>query len=303
MQKEQLERLKNLAGGNLLPHCSMADHTTFRVGGTIGGLLCVEKTEELIQALQFLEEEGIPWFVLGRGSNLLVMDGDLPWVGVRLTGTFCTIQEEKSDEPMVAAGAGASLVQLLEFCRSKGYGGAEFLAGIPGTVGGAAVMNAGAFGKEMASLINGVHLVTHKGAGITADRQYLSFRYRKMDLAAGAIVTRALLKVKKSTPGEVAEKIKLYLGKRKKMQPLEYPSAGSIFKNPEGDHAGRLVEAAGLKGKMRGGAMISTKHGNWIVNTGKATAQDIFELITVAREEVLKAAGIELDLEIRVIGK
>ncbi len=303
MQKEQLERLKIIAGGNLLPRCSMADHTTFRVGGRISALLCIEKTKELIQALQFFEEENLPWFVLGRGSNLLFMDGDLPWVGVRLTGTFCTIQEEKSDELMVTAGAGAPLVQLLEFCRSRGYGGAEFLAGIPGTVGGAAVMNAGAFGKEMASLINGVHLVTRKGAGITVDRQSLSFRYRKLDLAAGAIVTRAMLKVKKSTPGEVAEKIKHYLGKRKKMQPLEYPSAGSIFKNPEGDHAGRLVEAAGLKGKRRGGAMISAKHANWIVNTGKATAQDIFELITVAREQVLKAAGIELDLEIRVIGK
>jgi len=303
MNREQREVLSHLAGENIQFRCSMADHTTFKAGGTIEALLYVEKVENLLATVPFLQREGIPWFVLGRGSNLVVMDGDVPGVAIRLKGTFDTIQEEDPQEQVVMAGAGGSLGRLLEFCRGKGFGGTEFLAGIPGTVGGAAMMNAGAFGRDMSSVISGLEMVTPEDGLVKRGRDALSFSYRKLESAEDGVVTRVRLKLEKSTTPEVAGRIRDYLGRRKRTQPLEYPSAGSIFKNPVGNHAGRLLEEAGLKGKKCGGAMISTKHANWIVNTGGARAQDILELMALARERVMEKTGIELEPEIKVIGR
>jgi len=303
VNREQREALGDLAHGNILFHCSTADYTTFKVGGRIEALVNVEKLEHLQKVVPFLRKEGIPSFILGRGSNLLIMDGDIPGVALRLKGTFDAIQEEDSQAQTVMAGAGVSLGRLLEFCRSRGYGGTEFLAGIPGTVGGATVMNAGAFGKDMSSLINGMEMVAPGGDLVKIDRGALFFSYRRLELTEGGVSIRVRLKLEKSSTPEVTDKIREYLRRRRKTQPLEYPSAGSIFKNPPGDHAGRLLEEAGLKGKQRGGAMISTKHANWIVNTGEANAQDIMDLITFARETVMEKTGIELELEIKVIGR
>jgi len=303
VNREQREVLADLAEGNIRFSCSMADYTTFKVGGRIEALLGIEKIENLLRVVQFLRREGISWFVLGRGSNLLVMDGDVPGVAIRLKGAFDAIQEEDSRERKCMAGAGVSLGQLLEFCRRKGYGGTAFLAGIPGTVGGAAIMNAGAFGRDMSSLISGLQMVTPMGDVVERDRDTLSFSYRKLEMPEGGVVTRVWMKLEKSTTPEVAGKIREYLRRRKKTQPLEYPSAGSIFKNPPGDHAGRLLEEAGLKGERRGGAMISAKHANWIVNRGGASAQDILDLISLARRRVREKTGIELELEIKVVGQ
>lgn len=303
MNREQQKVLSHLVDGKIRFHCPMADHTTFKVGGRIEALVNVEKMENLQEVVPFLRREGVPFFVLGRGSNLLVMDGDIPGVALELKGAFAAIQEQGSQGQVITAGAGVSIGQLLEFCRSKGHGGTEFLAGIPGTVGGAAVMNAGAFGKDMSSLISGIEMVAPGGGLVKKERGSLSFSYRKLEIGEGGVVTRVRLKLEKSTTPEVADKIKGYLSRRKRTQPLEYPSAGSIFKNPSGGHAGRLLEEAGLKGEKRGGAMISTKHANWIVNTGGASAQDILDLIAFARETVNEQTGIELELEIRVIGR
>jgi UDP-N-acetylmuramate dehydrogenase len=302
VNREQQKALSHLVDGKIQFSCSMADHTTFKVGGRIEALVNVEKMENLQEVVPFLQREGVPFFVLGRGSNLLVMDGDIPGVALELKGAFAAIQEQGCQEQVIMAGAGVSIGELLEFCRSKGHGGTEFLAGIPGTVGGASVMNAGAFGKDMSSLISGMEMVTPGGGLEEKDRSALSFSYRKLEIAEGGVVTRVRLKLEKSTTPEVAGKIKGYLRRRKQTQPLEYPSAGSIFRNPPEDHAGRLLEEAGLKGEKRGGAMISTKHANWIVNTGGASAQDILDLIAFARETVSEKTGIELELEIRVIG-
>lgn len=301
MNRKQMEALTDLTGGKTRFHCSMADFTTFRTGGTIAALSQIEKVEDLPDLVRFLQEERIRWFVLGRGSNLLVRDGNLPLVAIRLTGSFCTIQQEESGEPRITAGSGASLAQLLDFCRKRGFSGAEFLAGIPGTVGGASIMNAGAFGREIGELIRWVELIDPAGDLVELERRDLSFRYRKLETAKGSIITRIRVGVEKSTRAEVASRMGDYLERRKKMQPLGYPSAGSIFKNPFGDSAGRLLEEAGLKGKKCGGAMISPKHANWIVNTGGATAQDILDLIDLARGKVREKTGIELELEIRVI--
>lgn len=303
MNSEQREALSDLAGGNIQFRCSMADHTTFKAGGTIEALLYVEEIDNLRAVVSFLQREAIPWFVLGRGSNLLIMDGDVPGVAIQLRGTFDTIHEEDPQERVVMAGAGVSLRRLLDFCRGKGLGGTEFLAGIPGTVGGAAMMNAGAFGRDMSSVITGLEMVTPGNGLVKRDRDVLSFGYRKLESAEDGVVTRIRLKLEKSTPSEVTGRIRDFLGRRKKTQPLEYPSAGSIFKNPPGNHAGRLLEEAGLKGKKCGGAMISFKHANWIVNTGEARVQDILDLMAFACERVMEKTGIELEPEIKVIGR
>ena len=303
MNRGQRDVLIDLTGGKIQFRCTMADYTTFKVGGSIEALLKAEEVRDLLGVVPFLHTECIPFFVLGGGSNLLVMDGDVPGVAIRLEGAFATIEEAASQEEVIIAGSGVSLRQLLELCRRKGYGGTEFLAGIPGTVGGAIVMNAGAFGRDMASLVKGVEILTPSGDVVEMDRRDLSFGYRKLQITEGDVVTRARLKLEKSTVQAVAGTIGDYLKRRKKAQPLGYPSAGSIFKNPPGDHAGRLIEMAGLKGKRRGKAMISQKHANWIVNTGGASARDILDLITLVRQTVMEKMGVDLELEIKVVGQ
>jgi len=303
MNRTQMDALLDLAGGRLQRGCSMASYTTFRVGGCVEALLGAQETGVLLKVIPFLRKEEIPWFVLGRGSNLLIMDGDVPGIAIRLEGALAAIGGQMSRTGVIIAGAGASLRELLELCRRKGYGGGEFLAGIPGTVGGAAVMNAGAFGKDMASLVSRMETVTPEGELVETEVEMLSFGYRKLELAEGTVVTRVYLKLEKGMPDEVAEKIRSCLRRRKEAQPLEYPSAGSIFKNPPGDYAGRLIELAGLKGKRLGDAMVSTKHANWVVNTGEARSRDILDLISLVRETVSEKTGVNLELEIKVIGR
>jgi len=302
VNRDQKEALIRLGGGKIRFRCPMAPYTTFKVGGTIEALMGAQEIDELLAVVPFFRKEGIPYFVVGRGSNLLVMDGDTEGVAIRLEGAFARF-EEHVDEQVIISGAGVPLTELLDLCRRKGYGGAEFLAGIPGTVGGAAVMNAGAFERDMASLVQGVEMVTPAGDLVEMERKDLSFGYRKLRIEDGTIVTRVRLKVEESTAPQVGARIGDYLKKRKKTQPLEYPSAGSIFKNPPGDHAGRLIETAGLKGTRRGGAMISAKHANWIVNTGGASARDILALIRLTRDIVSEKMGVDLELEIRVVGQ
>jgi UDP-N-acetylmuramate dehydrogenase len=303
MNREQMDAFIDLAGGRLQCGCSMASYTTLRVGGCVEALLKAQESGDLQTVIPFLQKERIPWFVVGRGSNLLIMDGDIPGVAIRLEGALAAIGEQISRSGVIIAGAGASLRRLLELCRRKGYGGGEFLAGIPGTVGGAAVMNAGAFGKDMTSLVSRMEMVTPGGEMVEMEGEKLSFGYRKLELEEGAVVTRIHLKLEKSIPEEVVERIKSYLSRRKETQPFEYPSAGSIFKNPPGDYAGRLIELAGLKGKRRGDAMVSAKHANWIVNAGEASSRDILDLITLVRKTVSEKTGVNLELEIKVIGR
>jgi UDP-N-acetylmuramate dehydrogenase len=179
----------------------------------------------------------------------------------------------------------------------------EFLAGIPGTMGGAVVTNAGAFGREIGDVVGDVHLITAEGEMVLLDRGELTFSYRQLAIPEGSVVVKARLSLR-PMPGErVAEKMKAHLERRKKEQPSGLPSAGSIFKNPPNDYAGRLIELVGLKGKKIGGAMISPKHANWIVNTGGATARDILSLMELARETVMKETGIKLEPEIKIAGQ
>ena len=296
-QKTELERL---TGEGIRFHYPMDQLTTFQVGGPVEAFWEARDLETLKKVIRYLSMEGIPYGVLGRGSNLLIKDEGIDGVMILLTGFFATIND--SDHG-VWAGGGGHLTELLGWCRREGMGGLEFLAGIPGTVGGAVIMNAGAFGREINERIQAIQFITPGGIQVERDRTKLKFSYRRLHTETGNLVTNACFSLDRVTPKMVSERIGEHLKIRKQTQPLEYPNAGSVFKNPPGDFAGRLIEKAGLKGKKIGGAMISEKHANFIINEGGATAKDIVALMDLARMAVKRTTGVSLEPEIRVLGK
>jgi len=280
----------------------MSQYTTFRVGGKGETAYFPEDEEELRGVLAYLTSERIPYLVVGKGSNILVRDGGIPGVVIMLRGALAGIQRDDKEPDILLAGGGATISELLRFCAREGLTGAEFLAGIPGTVGGAVAMNAGAWGKDTGSMVQAVRIVTPHGGMTTLARSGLGFTYRGSSLPAGAVIACAGLQLQGEDKEMVSRRIEDYLKRRKASQPLESASAGSVFKNPRNDYAGRLIERAGFKGTKVGGAMISTKHANFIVNTGGATAKDILCLMALARQGVREETGIDLEPEIRVIG-
>lgn len=295
-QKKELMRILDKAAHF---DCPMGPYTTFRAGGKVEALCEVQDLLQLKEVLSLARREGLPYLVVGKGSNLLVKDAGLKGVALLLKGSLEGVEEK---EGKVRAGGGLGLAELVRFCHRKGLCGLEFLAGIPGTVGGAVAMNAGAWGKSTGGVVTAVEIITADGEGKTLDRSLLRFGYRKAALPIGSVVVRAHFQVTEDRPEAIGERIRDYLERRKASQPLEYPSAGSVFKNPPHDHAGRLIEAVGLKGKRIGGAMISDKHANVIVNVGGARAQDILALMETARQKVREQTGVDLEPEIRVVG-
>lgn len=303
MNARQREALVGIAGPGVLFDCPMGRYTTFRAGGRAEALCRVGSLADLERLMAYLGGEDIPYLVLGRGSNLLVRDGGFRGVALRLGGELAALEGKRGDARRLVAGGGAAIGDLLGYCRAAGLAGLEFLAGIPGTVGGATAMNAGAWGSETAQCIREVLMVTRGGRPETFDRSALSFSYRALALPRGAVIARVEFALALETAERVAKRTAAYLAQRRSRQPLEYPSAGSVFKNPPGDYAGRLIEEAGLKGRRIGGAMISPQHANFIVNTGGATATDILALMDLARERVRARTGVELEPEIRVAGR
>jgi len=302
MNIAQKETLVKLAGRKISFDCPMTKYTTLQVGGRCEGLFNADDLDELRQVIAFLNKESIAYLVVGRGSNLLVKDEGLDALVIILKGSLAAIEQENTEDLNVLVGAGLPLVDLLKYCRNAGLGGLECFAGIPGTVGGAVVMNAGAFGDEFGNKVRQIHLITPQGDLVTRDRSQLRFSYRYFEIERGMVAVRARLELHRESEKIIAERIADFLKRRKLNQPLEYPSAGSVFKNPPNDYAGRLIENAGLKGKKIGGAMISEKHANFIVNIGGAKAKDVLDLLDLAREEVKKQTGIELEPEIRIVG-
>lgn len=281
----------------------MNQYTTFKVGGSAEALCFLEKLGDLQRIVAFLHREKISYLVAGRGSNLLVKDGGLEGAVIMLQANLAAVEMDPRDDRIILAGGGLTIVELLTTCSKKGLSGLEFLAGIPGTVGGAVAMNAGAWQQDVGSRVETVEVVTPAGEWAEIDRGNLEFSYRASSLPDGVVIVRARLKLDPERPERVSETIAGYLRRRKASQPLTYPSAGSIFKNPPGDYAGRLIEAAGLKGKRVGGAMISPEHANFIVNTGEAKAGDVLALMELARSKVKEKTGVELEPEIRIVGR
>lgn len=302
MDERQTTALVRIGGDAIHFDCPMDQYTTFRIGGKVDALYFTRQLRELQKTVSYLTKEHIPYLVVGRGSNLLVKDGGFKGVVIIMGGELAGIEENGKDQQTLMAGAGLGIAQLLNHCTRKGLGGLEFLAGIPGTVGGAVTMNAGAFGRDMSNVVQQIQVVTREGELATRNRSELNFSYRELSVPKGTLVVRAKFQLVDENPEVVAKRVKDCLAKRKTTQPLEYPSAGSVFKNPPNNYAGRLIEEAGLKGKRVGGAMISPKHANYIVNTGGASADDVLALMELARERVREQTGIELEPEIRVVG-
>jgi UDP-N-acetylmuramate dehydrogenase len=255
--------------------------------------------------VRFCAGRDIPHFVMGAGTNLLVRDGGIRGLVIKLTRSFrkITLIKPDGDQPMIRAEAGVSLRRLLSVCLEQELAGLEFTSGIPGSLGGAWAMNAGAQGREMADVTEAITLLTPGGELEEKRSPGLSFSYRRLRLAPGTIILQGLMRVRRGTSNAIAGAVETINRWRWHTQPLELPSAGSVFKNPPGDAAGRLIEQAGLKGRRAGGAQISEKHANFIVNRGGATAKDILALMDVMQASVRNATGILLEPELQVVGE
>jgi len=297
------ERIQEIGGKDILFDVPMSQYTTLRIGGNVEALYKARDLNALKEMKAFFMDEGIPYLVTGRGSNLLVRDGGLKGVAIILEESLAAINSTSMAEPYIVAGAGTPLYEIVTFCIENGLSGAEFLAGIPGTVGGGVAMNAGSWGQEMKDVIIEVTILTGRGIVEKREREVLVFDYRGLELNAGEIILNAMLSLKFSKPALIREKVILNMKQRKERFPFDMPSAGSIFKNPEGDYAGRLIEAVGLKGKTVGGAMISSKHANVIVNKDKASSSDILSLMDLAAGKVKEMFDIQLLPEIKVVGE
>jgi len=281
---------------------AMARHTSLRVGGPVDALASPGDREELAALLARCKRRGWPHIVVGAGFNLLVRDAGLEGVAIKLS-RFRRLEEQPG--PRLISEAGVSHASLTALCARRGLAGLEFGAGIPGTVGGWIAMNAGIGSREMKDVVEAVELLV---PGETAPRNLaaadLEFRYRELrGVAPGAVIVSAAFRLEPSTPEVVRAEIEALLARRGATQPLDLPSCGSIFKNPPGDFAGRLIEAAGLKGERVGRAEISERHANFIVNRGGAQAADVLALIELARERVLRATGVALETEVRIVGR
>ena len=293
------QELRGRVRGTVLTHEPMARHTSFRIGGPADLFVAPADLEDLRAALAFARSAGLPVHVCGGGSNTLVRDGGFRGMAIHLAA-FQSLERRAST---VLAGAGVRISRLLAFCCRQGLSGLEILSGVPGTVGGAVWGNAGAWGGATADPLAAVDIITPSGMDRELPRAAIPFRYRAAGLPAGSVVVRATFMLAQGDPGAIRRRISGFLLRRNAAQPVEYRSAGSIFKNPPGDFAGRLVESVGLKGTRIGNATISPKHGNYIVNLGGARAADVLALVELAQERVRAATGIRLELEIKVVGE
>lgn len=278
---------------------SMSRHTTFRVGGPAALFVEADTLSDLARVLETCIEHDFEWTVLGKGSNVLVADEGYPGLVLVLGREF---KRHAVEGTRVETGAGVVLGHVVRDCYSRGLSGMEFAVGVPGTVGGALVMNAGSRNEWIGKVVESV-TVFEPGTGLVALRgDSVAWGYRRTDLAGRGVVVESVLALEDDETARVRASMDASLRARKRSQPLSLPSAGSVFVNPEGDSAGRLIEASGLKGLREGGAGISTVHANFIVNHGGASAHDVLTLIRIAREAVMERNGIELTPEVRFIG-
>ena len=298
---KMLTKLEELIGkGHVLYDEPMKKHTTFRVGGPARALVEPGSAEDVKSVVEFCKNEQIPYYIVGNGSNLLVSDAGYRGVIVQI---YKEMNEVKVEGDLVKAQAGALLSGIAAKALGAELSGFEFASGIPGTIGGACVMNAGAYGGEMKDVLESVTVLTGEGKIIELGRNELELGYRTSVIAKkGYIVLGAVLKLERGD----GEKIKTYMDelkeKRVTKQPLEYPSAGSTFKRPEGYFAGKLIEDAGLRGFQVGGAQVSEKHCGFVINRDHATAADIMELMRQVQSRVKENSGVDLEPEVKRLG-
>ena len=296
-----LEKLQKVLGeAKVLVNEPMASHTTFRIGGPADYFVMPETVEEVAAVLKLCKEEEMPYFILGNGSNLLVGDKGFRGVVIQLYKNFDELQIEGTT---VTAKSGAMLIRVAKESGKSGLTGLEFASGIPGTIGGAMVMNAGAYGGEMKDVVTAVTVLTKDGKIKTLTGEEMKFRYRGSVVEdEGYIVLEAVMELKEGNLEEIQARIDELSVQRKTKQPIEYPSAGSTFKRPEGYFAGKLIQDAELRGYRVGGAQVSEKHCGFVINRGQATAEQVAALIDTVREQVMQKFGVLLEPEVRYLG-
>ncbi|RKH66867.1 UDP-N-acetylmuramate dehydrogenase [Corallococcus llansteffanensis] len=295
-------RVARLQGLDVKPGEPLAPLISVRVGGPAEALVRPRSPEALVELLRFAREEGVPVTVLGGGANTLVGDGGVPGITVKLPpDLFPEEVDVGPDAGRVTLGTGAAIARLVNVMRAQGLVGAEFLAGIPGTLGGAVTMNAGTKNGECFRVVDAIEVATVDGVGWLAKAQ-VPHTYRHATLPPGGIVTRVRFVLPRGDVVASKAAMDADLGYRKRTQPLSQPNFGSVFTNPPGDHAGRLIELVGLKGHTLGRAQVSPLHANWIVNLGGASARDVRGLLTLMQARVLEATGVTLQPEVKCVG-
>jgi len=297
------KELQGLASRPVLFDEPMARHASMGVGGPVDGFVRPADREELKGIVTFLREREIVFLPVGNCSNLIVRDGGFRGVLLSLEGLHrCGTAEESTDGAIIGVEAGVPLSRAVEFAAGEGLSGLEFCAGIPGSIGGGIKMNAGAWGKELKDVVTSIAVLNGQGCERSMPRDELAFEYRNLPLTEGSIILGAEIRLQRDLPREIRARVREYLGRRRDRHPLEYRSAGSIFKNPRDNPAGRLIEAAGLKGFTIGGAKISEKHANFIVNMGDACARDVTDLIERVQRRIYDEQGVVLQPEVKIIG-
>jgi UDP-N-acetylmuramate dehydrogenase len=304
MRAELRERLRSLLGERLRFAVPLMRYTSFRVGGPAEVFAEPDTLTELQALVALLHQESVPYFLLGGGTNLLISDRGVRGVVIKLGAGFdYSCWEEQGDTAHVRVGAARPLGRFVREAIAKSYGGVEFAEGIPGSLGGGLLMNAGAFGGELSRVVEAIAGVCPDGTPVRLPEEKLGFAYRRTALPPGMIVTEVEFRLTHQPHGVLLATMGEAQHKRQQTQPHGYPNAGSIFKNPPGTYAGRLIEDAGLKGRVHGGAQVSERHANFIVNTGRASAAEVRQLMEQIQQTVWQKSHIWLEPEVRFVGE
>jgi UDP-N-acetylmuramate dehydrogenase len=304
VRAELREQLIGLLGERLRFAVPLTRYTSFRVGGPAEVFAEPDTLTELQTLVALLHQESVPYFLLGGGTNILISDKGIRGVVIKLGEGFNYSRwEEERDTAHVGVGAGRSLGRFVREAVGKGYGGVEFAEGIPGSAGGGLLMNAGAFGGELSRVVEAISGVCADGTPVRLPGDRLGFAYRRTALSPGLIVAEIEFRLQRVRQEALLAAMLEAQRKRQQTQPHGYPNAGSIFKNPPGAYAGRLIETAGLKGLTRGGAQVSERHANFIVNTGTARAAEVRQLMGQIQQTVWEKDQVWLEPEVRLVGE
>ncbi|MDE4541212.1 UDP-N-acetylmuramate dehydrogenase [Thermoanaerobacterium sp. R66] len=291
---------KVVSDENIYINEPMSRHTSFRIGGPADVLIIPQSVDELIKVMGLIKAENIPYFILGNGTNIIVSDKGIRGVVIKLTA----IRKISVDGEIIVSEAGALLSVIANTALDNELTGFEFASGIPGTLGGAITMNAGAYGPEIKDVVEKVEVIDKDGSIYEVKNGNMRFGYRSSLIQSDNLIAiRAWIHLKKGNYKDIKAKMDELNGLRKVKQPLEYPSAGSVFKRPEGFYAGKLIQDAGLQGYAIGGAQVSEKHCGFIINRGNATADDVLNLIAHIKKTVKDKFGVDLETEVKIIGE
>lgn len=296
----QKQIVMSMVKGEAIKDAPMRGFTTLRIGGNAEIMVFPMDVVSLRGVILFARDSHIPYLIVGNGSDLLVRDSGIAGIVINLRKGFNAVNLEND---LIRIQAGCSLKRFIDFAGEQSLSGPEYLSGIPGTVGGALAMNAGAHGKEMDEFVHSLEVMGNDGNIEEIERDQLEFSYRSLHLEKGSVILSALFRLEREERDVIEERKEEFWKKRRETQPIDSFSAGCVFKNPPGISAGRLIEETGLKGTKVGGALVSPLHANFIINSGDATARDVIALMELMKKKVYEAKGVEFELEIQLVGE